>query len=100
MRFVLATSLCAILLAACASAAPPTPRDGDGDGDGEGKNGSPLASGSAAAPAPPAPAAPAPAYAPCDGKKTGDACTLCDPTDSACVETMVLKACDASGSCL
>lgn len=93
MRFVLATSLCAILLAACASAAPPTPRDGDGDG--EGKNGSPLASGSAAAPAPPAPA-----YAPCDGKKTGDACTLCDPTDSACVETMVLKACDASGSCL
>jgi hypothetical protein len=37
---------------------------------------------------------------PCAGKSIGDACTICDPTDPDCMETMELKACDASGACV
>jgi hypothetical protein len=42
---------------------------------------------------------PPPAYAPCAGKKPGASCTLCDPADTGCIETAVLKTCDASGTC-
>ena len=38
-------------------------------------------------------------YAPCGGKACGDACSLCAPDDSNCVETADLKACDAAGQC-
>lgn len=60
---------------------------------------------------PPAPApAPAPApiaatdaaptgYDPCAGKACGDACTICAPGDTNCVETAVVKQCSAAGSC-
>lgn len=38
-------------------------------------------------------------YDPCDGKACGDACTLCDPTDSTCEETLSEKYCGANGTC-
>ena len=53
--------------------------------------------GSSTTPTPPPP--PPPAHAPCSGKQTGDACTVCAPGDATCVETMELKACNASGVC-
>jgi hypothetical protein len=61
--------------------------------------------GGTAAPAPtpaPAPTTPAPApgaYNPCAGKTCGAACTVCDPNDKDCVETAVVKQCNAAGSC-
>lgn len=42
---------------------------------------------------------PEPPYDPCAGKACGDPCTICSPDDADCVETMVVKACDASGEC-
>lgn len=39
-------------------------------------------------------------YEPCGGKSCGDACTVCDPEDPDCVETAVIKACDAEGACV
>ncbi|MEM9692953.1 MAG: hypothetical protein AAGA56_10435 [Myxococcota bacterium] len=38
-------------------------------------------------------------YDPCAGKKCGDACQVCPPDDSDCVETAVMKTCDADGAC-
>jgi hypothetical protein len=38
-------------------------------------------------------------YEPCAGKSCGTACTVCDPADKGCVETAVVKACDAAGAC-
>ncbi|TDP64426.1 hypothetical protein [Bradymonas sediminis] len=38
-------------------------------------------------------------YEPCAGKVCGDSCTICDPSDPDCVETMVLKTCDPDGAC-
>ncbi len=40
-----------------------------------------------------------PTYAPCDGATCGDTCTLCDPSDTDCYETTVVKFCQADGSC-
>jgi hypothetical protein len=48
------------------------------------------------APAPPPPVA---AYVPCAGKACGDACTVCDPADPNCMETAVVKQCNAAGTC-
>lgn len=42
---------------------------------------------------------PDPDYDPCDGKTCGDSCTICDPADPNCVETAVLKVCQADGTC-
>lgn len=38
-------------------------------------------------------------YDSCENKEEGDPCTLCHPTDPECVETAVLKVCDADGFC-
>lgn len=38
-------------------------------------------------------------YDPCAGKACGDSCTICAPDDGDCMETMEVKACDASGTC-
>ena len=38
-------------------------------------------------------------YDPCAGKTCGDQCTVCPPDDADCVETMVVKVCDAAGRC-
>jgi hypothetical protein len=37
---------------------------------------------------------------PCAGKACGEACRLCPPDASDCVETMELKECDSSGQCV
>lgn len=39
-------------------------------------------------------------YVPCAGKKVGAQCTICDPTDASCIETAVVKTCDAKGACV
>ena len=36
---------------------------------------------------------------PCAGQPCGAPCTLCAPGDPQCVETAVLKLCDAAGHC-
>ena len=38
-------------------------------------------------------------YDSCGGKSCGAECTICDPADSGCNETAVLKVCDEFGSC-
>ncbi len=38
-------------------------------------------------------------YDPCGGKSCGDPCSICAPGDADCVETAVLKVCDAIGRC-
>jgi hypothetical protein len=38
-------------------------------------------------------------YEPCAGKVCGDTCTLCPPNDSTCIETTVVKTCNAWGQC-
>jgi hypothetical protein len=38
-------------------------------------------------------------YDPCRGKDEGEECRLCAPDDPDCVETMVLKLCNADGTC-
>jgi hypothetical protein len=40
-----------------------------------------------------------PAYQPCANKACGDTCQLCDPNDSTCVETAVVKYCQDDLSC-
>lgn len=70
---------------------------------------SPSAAGGSNAPpaeAPP-PAAPAPTpappagdgYSPCAGKTCGETCTICSPAATDCMETMVVKQCNAQGAC-
>jgi len=39
-------------------------------------------------------------YDPCGGKACGAACTACPPDAADCAETMVVKACDATGRCV
>jgi hypothetical protein len=39
------------------------------------------------------------AYNACEGKKAGDACTICAPDAKDCVETAEVKACDAEAKC-
>jgi hypothetical protein len=66
---------------------------------------SPSPGGNAPPPAPtaePPPTTPAPAqgaYDPCAGKTCGAACTVCDPNDKDCMETAVVKQCNAAGKC-
>lgn len=38
-------------------------------------------------------------YVPCAGKSCGDECKICDPSEIGCVETAVIKLCNASGQC-
>jgi hypothetical protein len=38
-------------------------------------------------------------YDPCAGKKCGDSCKVCPPTDATCMETMEVKQCNADGKC-
>jgi len=38
-------------------------------------------------------------YDPCAAKACGDTCTVCAPDDTDCVETAVVKMCDAEGEC-
>lgn len=38
-------------------------------------------------------------YDPCHDKTAGDACTLCDPADTSCAESTVMKQCDSDGVC-
>jgi hypothetical protein len=38
-------------------------------------------------------------YDSCGGKTCGDYCTICDPADTDCFETAVVKYCQADGSC-
>ncbi len=40
-----------------------------------------------------------PPYDPCRGKDCGAACRQCAPDDRDCVETMVVKTCNAAGRC-
>lgn len=44
-------------------------------------------------------AGPPAAYEPCGGKACGASCKVCDPADSGCFETAVLKFCQADGAC-
>ena len=44
-------------------------------------------------------AAPDGGYLPCAGKACGDDCKLCDPKEIGCVETAVIKLCNAAGQC-
>lgn len=39
------------------------------------------------------------AYAPCAGKTCGEPCTVCSPAATDCMETMVVKQCNAQGQC-
>lgn len=43
---------------------------------------------------------PSEGYDPCEGRVCGDTCTVCAPDDPDCVETAVLKACNAGGECV
>ncbi len=47
----------------------------------------------------PAPEQPSGAFDPCAGKACGEMCKLCAPNDTDCVETAVVKQCNASGQC-
>lgn len=38
-------------------------------------------------------------YDPCGGKSCGDSCKICPPGKVDCVETAVMKACNAQGKC-
>ena len=38
-------------------------------------------------------------YDPCENKTLGDTCTLCDPTNTSCVETLEDKRCDSRNTC-
>ena len=40
-----------------------------------------------------------PEYKPCAGKVCGDTCQICNPADPDCVETAVVKYCQADSSC-
>lgn len=39
-------------------------------------------------------------YDPCAGKSCGDSCNICAPDDADCVETAMMKYCDAAGKCV
>ena len=39
------------------------------------------------------------AYSPCAGKACGETCTICSPAATDCMETMVVKQCNAQGAC-
>ena len=39
-------------------------------------------------------------YDPCDAKRCGEACRLCDPDGSTCVETAVVMTCNREGQCV
>lgn len=39
-------------------------------------------------------------YMPCAGKACGETCTICSPTATDCMETMVVKQCNAQGMCV
>jgi hypothetical protein len=41
-----------------------------------------------------------PEYDPCEGKSCGDTCSLCDPADKECIETGVVKVCNAGSACV
>src|SRR5688572_25038659 len=81
----------------CASPSPPA----------GGSNAPPVETVPAAAPIatpPPEPggpngAQPDGAYAPCAGKACGESCTVCSPSASDCMETAVVKQCNAQGEC-
>ncbi len=45
------------------------------------------------------PASPTSNYEPCAGKRCGEGCKACDPTDNDCSETAVEKYCTADGRC-
>ncbi len=49
---------------------------------------------------PPLPPPDARPYHPCFFKPCGAPCTLCRPGDPSCVETAVLKTCDAKARCV
>jgi len=56
----------------------------------------------AASPSPaptPAPPGDGGAYSPCAGKACGETCTICSPAATDCMETMVVKQCNAQGAC-
>ena len=38
-------------------------------------------------------------YDPCAGKSCGEQCSVCPPDDADCVETAVVKQCNAAGEC-
>lgn len=40
-----------------------------------------------------------PGYNPCDNKLCGESCALCDPADPDCVESQIMRFCDANGAC-
>ncbi|HVZ34513.1 MAG TPA: hypothetical protein VG963_18920 [Polyangiaceae bacterium] len=40
-----------------------------------------------------------PTYDPCAGKACGEECRLCDPKDPSCIETDIVKYCQADGQC-
>jgi hypothetical protein len=44
--------------------------------------------------------APGLCWSPCAGKACGSPCQLCPPDAAGCVETMVVKACNAAGACV
>ena len=52
----------------------------------------------------PAPTEPAPevdaGYDPCAGKACGERCRVCNPKDTSCLETAVIKMCHPDGQCL
>src|SRR5262249_19045446 len=45
------------------------------------------------------PPPPPPPYQPCANKACGQSCTVCNPADPNCMETAVLKQCNAQGQC-
>jgi hypothetical protein len=45
-------------------------------------------------------ATPSLCYDPCAGKRCGETCQVCPPARADCVETAVMKACNASGACV
>jgi hypothetical protein len=38
-------------------------------------------------------------YDPCAGKKCGESCKICPPSDPSCMETLEVKQCSAEGKC-
>lgn len=82
MRSVILSAFAMLLVVACGGKSEGTKKHhGDGGQGGQGGGGGQP-------------------YDPCAGKECGDACTLCDPADRDCVETLVVKACDPNGACV
>jgi hypothetical protein len=38
-------------------------------------------------------------YDPCAGRECGETCHVCPPGDAECIETAVVKMCNANGEC-